>query len=162
MYKATAAFIKARQVHCSSKLKVVECTMVGGGKPNSCYNNSYEYAAKHRGESIMVSGWLIYEYDKNNTSDIIQHWWNANIDKRYIDTDPDQNKTKNKAEYVVDLDLWDYIKREDKNLTSHVASSLIMTGKKIDIAQPDGAGFIIRTPINNITTDVLFRNVRKM
>jgi hypothetical protein len=158
MYKATAEFIKARQMHCKNKLKVVECTRVGGGNVNSCYNNSHEYAARNRGKSIMVPGWLVYEYDDDNISDIIQHWWNAMIDKSYIDTTPEQ--LEKKAEYVVDLDLWDYIMQEDKNLRSHVASSLIMNGKKIDIAQPDGAGSLIRTPIKHIKTDVLFRSVR--
>jgi len=124
MYRATRDFIEARQKFCKWRLDVVRVQNMGGGVPNSCYTNARSSADKARG-IWFVAGWIVMPYNATtNSTEIIQHWWNATANNEHFDTTPCLAMTG--GEYVQDRSYFNYCCDNDPLLNSHVSSSLLL------------------------------------
>jgi len=155
MYKATREFIKARQPYATFTVQHVNgIRKVGGGVDGRCFDNSQKQIDHEKGISI-VSGWIVNKYDsRGNLSAIIQHWWNADKDGFF-----DTSDVADHYEYVIDMDLAQYVGENNDNLDSRVAYSLKLVDGKfslIDIVDEK----ITDVPIQNLRTPILFKHTQ--
>ncbi len=156
MFKATKDFITERQKFCKMKLSVVLVEKKGGGRPNDCSNNALD-ASEAGTEVRTITGWLVHPYNKiNNSTEIIQHWWNMNVDGTYFDTTPNISSD---CEYVKDMDLIHYFFKNYDTVDSNTALSLLYSDGKFigvdtDEHSPSGIKHLI---IFSLDTPVLYR-----
>ena len=158
MYKATKELIEQRQPFCTSLIKVVEVTNLGGGLINDCYGNAWRLKNKDR-NYFIVSGWFILPLnEEHNYIRIVQHWFNRDVrTKQYVDTSP----VEKNAEYVADMNLYEFCTENDANLTTHVASSLIYENDRFKTVRQFDAYQQIVTEIDMLTTENLYQHCVK-
>lgn len=121
MKPETKKFIEDRQIHAGMTLKVVSVKMVGGKPANDCSNNALDTV-----EEIVnirpITGWLVNPPNPmTGEVEIMAHWWNADADGIHFDT---TTSFDNRAEYVIDLDLYYFAHKNYDAIDSIVASSL--------------------------------------
>jgi hypothetical protein len=122
MYKATRKLIQARQQLSKYVIETVQVEKIGGGKANACFDNAFDQIDRSKGITI-VSGWIVGSYDKyKNSTEIVQHFWNADRQGRYFDTTP---LIRDDVEYVVDTDICHYGQEHYEEIDSCVAASLL-------------------------------------
>ncbi len=124
MYKATRELIKQRQQHSEYVLEVVKVEKRPSMARGRCQRNSHEQVDSND-DLMLVSGWLIYPYDKfTNSTEIVQHWWNYSISQRiYFDVTEGEF---NDCEYLTDLSIYQYASRNYEILESTVGKSLLL------------------------------------
>lgn len=128
MYKATRKLIQARQRHSKYVIEQVRVENVGGGKANDCFINACNAIDRSR-EIKIVSGWVVKAFDTfQNSTEIIQHFWNVDRNGNYFDTTPLMKN--NAVEYVVDTDICHYGQEHIEEIDSCVASSLLLKNDK--------------------------------
>ena len=133
MQKVTREFIKNRQKYTSHFIikQIENVKQIGGGEINKCYENAYKIKNEMGSGCIMMSGWLIEPYNKKlNSTAIIQHWWNADINGFHFDTSPHLVEG---SEYVQDFALYQYCVDNDERLRSHVCNSLMYQDGKFSM-----------------------------
>jgi hypothetical protein len=156
MQRATREFIKARQPHCKFTLETKQVLLIGGGVSNQCYSNAFAMIESSKATSI-VSGWIVKTFDPITMStEIIQHFWNADRAGNHIDSTFGAHTRRH--EYVIDMDLIDYCKKNDNRLTTHLASSLLYKDGKYHIVNETVDGSISFCAVNNLTTDILYKS----
>ncbi len=102
----------------------------------------------------LVSGWLAFEYDENETADFIQHWWNF-YEGHYVDTTPIFSIAK--YEYVKDMQLCHYALENNDYLDGWVASSLILKKRQFEIVTHLHGMYGTSTPTEEISCATLYR-----
>lgn len=154
MFKETRELINARQRFCIYKLNVVPVTQLGGGIPNDCFENAFNSKNRARGIGV-VSGWVVSPYDASNKStEIIQHWWNADSDGKHFDTTPFIGKN---WEYIVDMDICEYGQQHYDDVDSCVASSLLLKDGRYFAVSEINFNLQLRL-IDDLSTENLFRD----
>jgi len=156
MYKATREFIKARQPHAKMELKVVTVKQVGGGQANNCSDNAIDNA-ESMDEVRSVTGWLVHPFNPiTNTTEIIQHWWNIDMNGNHFDTSPDALGVK--CDYVLDFDLYRYAYDNYDEIESIVACSLILKDDAYTaaLADLDNIQNVRYKAINSLDNKTLF------
>lgn len=153
MYKATREFIKARQPHAKYTVQLINgVRRIGGGVEGKCFDNSQKQVDHDKGISI-VSGWVVNKYDScANLTAIIQHWWNADKDGFF-----DTSNVADHYEYVIDMDLAQYVSENNDSLASRVAYSLKLVNGSfslIDIVDDN----ITDIPAQDLRTSILFKH----
>ena len=156
MMRVTRDFIKARQVHCHYLVEMKKVKPIGGGDSNKCYENAH--AHKDRAKKIrMVFGWIVCPHDtKTNSTEIIQHCWNATDDGNHFDATFPPNASI--GEYVIDMDLFDYCHKNDSILRSHLASSLLYSDGIYQAADEGTDGQMIFRSISSLSTAELYKS----
>lgn len=158
MYKATKELIEQRQHFCTSQIKIAEVTNLGGGQVNDCYGNAWRLKNKNR-NYFIVSGWFILPFNEvHKNVHVIQHWFNIDMRKKqYVDTSP----VEKNAEYVVDMNLYEFCLKNNENLTTHVATSLIYEDDRFKTVREFNAYQQIVTEIDMLTTENLYHHCLK-
>ncbi len=152
MYKATRKLIQARQALSKYVIEKVQIEQIGGGKANACFDNACDQIDRSRGITI-VSGWIVGAYDiYKNSTEIVQHFWNADRNGRYFDTTPMIGKD---VEYVVDTDICHYGQERYDDVESCVASSLLFKNDKF-LAVDFNSGRINFRNIEKLSMEELF------
>jgi len=155
MYKATRKLIQNRQPLSKYVIERVQVKQVGGGKANDCFANACDQIDRSKGITI-VSGWIVGSYDKyRNSTEIVQHFWNADRERRYFDTTP---FIGNDVEYVIDTDICNFGQKRFHDIDSCVASSLLLRDDKFLAVDLDEGGLILRN-IENLSMEELFNLV---
>lgn len=135
MYKATRAFINARQKYTDFNLVTPsKVTNIPIGQPNKCFTNAYKFAEEEtaKGNKMRcLSGWLVQPYDpRSNSTAIIQHWWNGDLNGNHFDTTPNVNSSE---QYILDFGLYEYCRLNFEKITSNVAMSLMYQDNKFHL-----------------------------
>ncbi len=157
MYKATREFITAREQFTGnySVRHLPNVKKVGGGLPNRCYTNSHnakDSMSNGTYRVVMISGWLVQPYNKStNSTAIIAHWWNADINGGFLDTTPLINDGE---EYVQDSAIYHFCVENDNNLTTHLPNSLLYRDGKFEVLI-DPVNMLFR-PINELRTEFFY------
>jgi hypothetical protein len=124
MKKATRKFIEIRQPFCKVPLSVVDVKNIGGGEPNNCADNALTYTENAGGSVHSVTGWLIHPYNEfRKTTQIVQHWWNKEVDGDHFDTTPIM---VDGCEYVMDMNLLIFVINRFDDIESNVGTSLLL------------------------------------
>ena len=152
MYKATRKLIQARQPLSKYVIEAVQVKQVGGGKANACFDNACDQIDRSKGITI-VSGWVVGSYDKyKNSTEIVQHFWNADKDGRYFDTTP---LIGSDVEYVIDTDICHYGQQRFDDIDSCVASSLLFRNEKFLAVDSEDGRLVFRN-IKTLSMEELF------
>jgi hypothetical protein len=124
MKKATRVFIDLRKPHCLTEPSVVSVKQLGGGLPNNCSENALNVTENGDGIVHSVTGWLIHPYNPTRkTTQIVQHWWNKEVDGEHFDTSPIEVYG---CEYVMDMDLIKFVIDNFDHINSNVATSILL------------------------------------
>jgi len=152
MYKATRKLIQARQQLSKYVIETVQVKQIGGGKANACFDNAFDQIDRSKGITI-VSGWIVGSYDKyKNSTEIVQHFWNADRQGRYFDTTP---LIGDGVEYVVDTDISHYGQEHYEEIDSCVAASLLFKDDKFLAVDLEDGQLNFRN-IKKLSMDELF------
>jgi hypothetical protein len=134
MYKATRDFLAARQRHTEFKLQTPTVKRIGGGEANKCFENAMAVVERGKAEGVRyvaLSGWLVQPYDKEkNCTAIIQHWWNGDSSGNQFDT---SSLINDNEEYVLDIDLYEFIRSNFERIRSNVAMGLLYQNNKFEL-----------------------------
>jgi hypothetical protein len=148
------SFIKTRQSQCKNSLRLVNVFQSEGGLENYCLTN-----AKNKADESgyrVVSGWLSLPSkltSGNIQKQFTQHWWNFDRDeKRYLDFSPGIEEG---AIYIQDIDIAEYVITRGSQLSSHVASSVIMRNDKFFIIDYDATGYKYQ-PASDLSNQTIF------
>ncbi len=157
MYKTTREFIAARQPHSERKVYLLQgVDKVGGGEPNSCFQNAYRINQESKGtanEIACISGWLVMPYDaKNKCAAIIQHWWNCDSRGRHFDTSPHLNESQ---EYVFDFDIYESCRKNSELIRSNVGYSLMYQDGKFFLLKNERQ--MLFEEISDLRTELLLK-----
>jgi hypothetical protein len=154
MYKATRSLIQARQKFSKYVIEVVQVRKLGGGQANKCFQNACSQLDRAKGTTI-VSGWVVDTYNVlDDSTEITQHWWNADAQGHHFDTTPNIG---DEFEYVIDVAIADFGQVNYDRISSCVASSLLLKHNTFYAANAEGKHVAIRT-INDVSNDELFAN----
>jgi hypothetical protein len=136
MRKATRDLIKARQPYTQYVLEVVAVHQQRSCVANACFKNATADSLLEQGNKV-VSGWMVGRFiDSTRSTEIIQHWWNIDIDGNYFDL---TDGVSSDAEYVVDSGIAEYGQMMLDSLESLVAMSLLyQDGKFFGVREVDG------------------------
>jgi hypothetical protein len=158
MYKATRDFIKARQQHSMYVVEKVSVKQVGGGKANDCFNNACETIDRSKGIKL-TSGWIVGKFNKfNNSTEIIQHFWNVDKEGNHFDTTP---LIGLEFEYVIDCEINAYGQKNYDEVDSCVSSSLLLKDGKFVAVKNCENGKLIFHNIESLSTNNLFKKATK-
>lgn len=109
MKKATRLFLKK---HPNAKKVDVTKVHVAGCIPNHCYQNSCLLEEKDSDNLIVLSGWIIGDYVKEQGTAAIPHYWV--VDKnthQHFDPTPSGPYDSGHYEYLLDADIFNYVGR---------------------------------------------------
>jgi hypothetical protein len=124
MKKATRVLIDLRKPYCVKEPSVVSVKLVGGGIPNNCSENALNVTENGNNTVHSVTGWLVHPYNAaRKTTQIVQHWWNKEVDGGHFDTTPSH---VDGCEYVMDLDLLKFVINNFDDINSNVATSILL------------------------------------
>ena len=139
MYRVTRELIKERERFCTQfKPNLIKMHWAETGELNRCFTNAL--AAKNKDvngsgskENPIISGWMVHVYNRqNNTTEIIQHWWNFDpILKIYFDTTPlDADVNASSLEFVEDIELFEFGRSIKSEIETYVGKPLVFMGNK--------------------------------
>jgi hypothetical protein len=153
MYKAASELVKARQPYTEYIVEQVFVKQLGGGIANQCFQNATDDELLAKGNKV-VSGWIVNAYDKaNNSTEIVQHWWNIDSNGNYFDLTPDVDGT---MEYIIDTDIVAYGQENFDNLDNLVALSLLYKDNQFFSVEKNNGQLTIK-PIISLATSNLFQ-----
>lgn len=103
---------------------VVSVQYIGGGIPNDCAGNALTITEKGKNRVHSITGWLVHPYNKfTNKTQIVQHWWNKEVDGKHFDTSPIPFED---CEYIMDMDLLKFVIDNFDEIESNVGTSIVL------------------------------------
>lgn len=153
MYKATRELIKARQQHTEYVVEQIFVKNIGGGIANQCFQNATDDELLAKGNKV-VSGWIVNPYNAiNNSTEIVQHWWNIDNTGNYFDTTPNIDPN---LEYVIDTDIVAFGQENFDELNNLVVVSLLYKDNEFSSVKKDDSGKLIIKLLETFDTKHLF------
>jgi hypothetical protein len=146
--------IAARKEISNYPIINVAVSNVGGGIANECLDNAQ--TAKEENGWTLISGWIVGEYNKEDDStEIIQHWWNQNGDV-HIDTTP---LVHNNFEYVWDFEVAITALQSQKAGGNNILRSLLLKGGKWYAAHKENSVVVKLVELPQLDLSVLTKAI---